>query len=66
MLRTCNTLRITSLPVLRKDGAPGRRTTRTAPGRKTGAWTWVLGLDCFARLAMTGLGFARPGALRRT
>ncbi|MDR0937031.1 MAG: hypothetical protein LBM98_10160 [Oscillospiraceae bacterium] len=30
----------------RKDGAPRRDVGR-------GAWTWVLGLDCFARLAMT-------------
>ncbi|MDR0937140.1 MAG: hypothetical protein LBM98_10705 [Oscillospiraceae bacterium] len=30
MLRTCNVLRIASLPVLRNDGSPGRRTTRTA------------------------------------
>ncbi|MDR0936831.1 MAG: hypothetical protein LBM98_09140 [Oscillospiraceae bacterium] len=43
MLRTCNIVRIASLPVLRKDGAPGRRTTRTARGRKTraGRWYWA-------------------------
>ncbi|MDR0937043.1 MAG: hypothetical protein LBM98_10220 [Oscillospiraceae bacterium] len=33
LLRTCNALRIAGLPVLRNDGAPGRRTTRTARGR---------------------------------
>ncbi|MDR0935710.1 MAG: hypothetical protein LBM98_03395 [Oscillospiraceae bacterium] len=30
MLRTCNVLRIASVPVLRNDGAPERRTPRTA------------------------------------
>ncbi|MDR0935327.1 MAG: hypothetical protein LBM98_01445 [Oscillospiraceae bacterium] len=30
MLRTCNALRIASVAVLRNDGAPGRRTPRSA------------------------------------
>ncbi|MDR0936184.1 MAG: hypothetical protein LBM98_05820 [Oscillospiraceae bacterium] len=35
---------------LRRDGG---RWTRPRTAR---VWTWVLGLDCFARLAMTGKG----------
>ncbi|MDR0935469.1 MAG: hypothetical protein LBM98_02170 [Oscillospiraceae bacterium] len=62
LLRTCNVLRIAGVPVLRNDGAPSRRTPRTAR-----SWTGGLGLDCFARLAMTGQGEALPcpGAVRR-
>ncbi|MDR0937439.1 MAG: hypothetical protein LBM98_12255 [Oscillospiraceae bacterium] len=43
MLRTCNVLRIASVPVLRKDGAPERRTTRTARRRGFGRgyWAWI-------------------------
>ncbi|MDR0935296.1 MAG: hypothetical protein LBM98_01290 [Oscillospiraceae bacterium] len=36
MLRTCNVLRIARLPVLRNDGAPGRRTPRLARAGKGG------------------------------
>ncbi|MDR0937130.1 MAG: hypothetical protein LBM98_10655 [Oscillospiraceae bacterium] len=73
MLRTCNALRIAHFPVLRKDGAlrrdggrwtwdGGRRTVDG--GRGTWGRTGVLGLDCFARLAMTvrrdgGRGYVR-------
>ncbi|MDR0937233.1 MAG: hypothetical protein LBM98_11185 [Oscillospiraceae bacterium] len=59
----------------RKCGGGFAKTGRAKPcprfarGRfaDTGAWTGVLGLDCFARLAMTGEGEALPcpGALRR-
>ncbi|MDR0937228.1 MAG: hypothetical protein LBM98_11160 [Oscillospiraceae bacterium] len=43
MLRTCNIVRIAGVAVLRNDGAPGRRTTRTAPGRRLGRgyWAWI-------------------------